>query len=464
MAVELLASRWLAPLFGFTLSTWAILIAVTLLAGSVGYWVGGLLSARVASWRIVGSCFLGTTVWLLAWCFGFPFVGRVLFRLPIHLGITVAALLLIGPSVMLMSMVLPVLVQLCRERLAVGLAVGRVYATSAIGSLIGTLGTGLWLVPFAGLRMSTLLLGVLLACFGTVIVVRSRVTKALAVTMAVLGGAQASWWLHEVLHVGQRICKDTMYGTVELASSPFQVALWVNGILQTGYSPLWLRKGALVSSRNYFELLPYLHPEGRRVLHVGLGAGLIPRCLLLHGLAVESVEVNPVLVALVRRSLHFEGPVFIGDGRRLIRTLKTRYDFIILDAFHGESLASHLMTREAFEDVSNRLSPGGIVSIHLIAPPQHLVTASAIRTLRAVFPHILCVQSGVANELQDLYVFASNRRLTVPDHPELRNYGWLGNEVFDCEWKTGTLLTDDRNPLDVLHAPLALALRQARSR
>ena len=46
MALEVLTARRLAPAFGLTLSTWAVLIAATLLAGAVGALVGARFGGR----------------------------------------------------------------------------------------------------------------------------------------------------------------------------------------------------------------------------------------------------------------------------------------------------------------------------------------------------------------------------------------------------------------------------------
>ena len=64
MAVEILASRWLAPVFGFTLATWAWLISVTLLAGAVGAALGGRPSRRIPDRTLLGFAFVLAGLWV----------------------------------------------------------------------------------------------------------------------------------------------------------------------------------------------------------------------------------------------------------------------------------------------------------------------------------------------------------------------------------------------------------------
>ena len=254
---------------------------------------------------------------------------------------------------------------------------------------------------------------------------------------------------------------ETPYGLLTLEQTRGEVVLRMNGIVQSRYVPAFLDRGYLLSHRSYFELLPYLRPGRWRALNVGLGAGLVPRCLAFHGIRSESIEVNPVLTRLVQRHLAYEMPVRVGDGRRWIRRLEDKYDFVLLDVFHGESPATHLMTVEAFQEVRERLTETGIVCIHLIGGPSTPVTASVARTLREAFPELLCVQSGIGNELQHLYLFASAAPMQVPDHPELERAAWLGNEVFTPDLTGSDVLTDDRNALEIMNLPLARLLRVA---
>ena len=46
MVIEVLGSRVIGPFFGVSLFVWTALISVTMIALALGYWAGGLLSAR----------------------------------------------------------------------------------------------------------------------------------------------------------------------------------------------------------------------------------------------------------------------------------------------------------------------------------------------------------------------------------------------------------------------------------
>ena len=65
MALEILGSRLLAPVFGTSLFVWGALIGVVLAAMSTGYAMGGWLADRRAPGIVVTILLLGAGVWTL---------------------------------------------------------------------------------------------------------------------------------------------------------------------------------------------------------------------------------------------------------------------------------------------------------------------------------------------------------------------------------------------------------------
>src|SRR4051812_12631382 len=66
LAVEICASRLLAPFFGSSTIVWANLIGLVLLALSVGYWLGGRLADRRPEPRLLGGIVVGAAVLVAA--------------------------------------------------------------------------------------------------------------------------------------------------------------------------------------------------------------------------------------------------------------------------------------------------------------------------------------------------------------------------------------------------------------
>ena len=56
----------------------------------------------------------------------------------------------------------------------------------------------------------------------------------------------------------------------------------------------------------------------------------------------------------------------IGDGRQEVRKIPdASYDLLILDAFSGDAIPTHLITVEALRDDLRVLKPGGMLVVHV---------------------------------------------------------------------------------------------------
>jgi spermidine synthase len=127
--------------------------------------------------------------------------------------------------------------------------------------------------------------------------------------------------------------------------------------------------------------------EGRtkNVGVVGLGAGT----LAAYGEAGDRFrfyEINPLVEPIARnlfsyiRDSQANIAVVEGDGRAsLNREAPQGFDVLVVDAFSGDAIPLHLLTREAMAVYRRQLGPGGVVAFHvsnsymLLAPEIALV-------------------------------------------------------------------------------------------
>lgn len=154
LVLEIAAARLLAPHVGLTLHVWTSVIASVLTGMTAGHWWGGRLATsdpRAARRRvanafaaaaIAGLATLGLVPWLAQW------LGDG--RSPL----TIAALALpFLPPALFAGLVAPILTALAvdQARHGIGRAVGRLYATGAVGGVMGALATGFVLLGWFGL-------------------------------------------------------------------------------------------------------------------------------------------------------------------------------------------------------------------------------------------------------------------------------------------------------------------------
>lgn len=165
LATELAAARAVAPDFGSSTASWAGVIGVVLAALMLGSLLGGRLASTEASARTIVMLLLAASVLIAAPAFAGPdVIARVAEGAggwPFWVGSALAVSFLYAPSVVVLGAVTPVAtLMLSRSVAEAGRAAGRVYAVSAVGSLVGVFGSGQIALPLIGTR-ATLLGGAL---------------------------------------------------------------------------------------------------------------------------------------------------------------------------------------------------------------------------------------------------------------------------------------------------------------
>ena len=105
---------------------------------------------------------------------------------------------------------------------------------------------------------------------------------------------------------------------------------------------------------------------------VGLGTGT----LACHSKGSEHwtfFEIDPEVIRIARDPRRFEflsrcapeSPVIAGDARLTLEASTDRYDLIVLDAFSSDTIPVHLLTREAVAGYLSKLSPHGVLLLHI---------------------------------------------------------------------------------------------------
>ena len=159
LALEMAASRLLAPFFGTSLYSWAILIGLILAYLTLGYWLGGKLAdsrpARAPFFTLTAVAALSVA---LVAAIASPVLGASLLAtegLPFGLfwGTIAGCLGLFALPTILLGCVNPYAIRLSVSGVSeAGNAAGTVFALTTIGSLIGTFGAVFLLIPNLGAR------------------------------------------------------------------------------------------------------------------------------------------------------------------------------------------------------------------------------------------------------------------------------------------------------------------------
>lgn len=224
------------------------------------------------------------------------------------------------------------------------------------------------------------------------------------------------------------------FGVVTVKRDATATTMWHG---TTNHGSQWRDPARSREPRNYYDRRGPLGDVmalaqargGQKIGAIGLGAGNIAAYERASDY-ITFFEIDPAVVRVAQDPSLFtylsQAPnppeVVLGDGRLELRKVPdASYDLLILDAFSGDSIPTHLLTVEALRDDLRVLKPGGLLVVH------------------------------VSNRYYDLApaVVAGTQRLGMT--AEVRNFAPSAAEMNDgvqaCEWVVATLAPNQLAPL-----------------
>ena len=401
MVIEVMGSRVIGPFFGVSLFVWTSLITVTLVALSLGYAFGGYVSDRYSSPKYLYLIIMTAGILTLM----VPMLQAGVLKLCVPLGLRtgafVSTLILFGPALFLLGCVSPYLVKIAASQLRnLGAVVGGLYALSTIGSTVGTVVTGFVLVALLGVDKIFLVTGSLLIAISVgYFVLFKRQWAAVAAVILPYLLYHPYEFTSKILPDGSRLTKvahtESFYGTLKVVDSESAEKhsryMMIDSMIQGGMD---MHNGLSIYFYNYYlQFIPYmLNPGGKNCLVIGLGAGLVPNWYEQQGVVCDVVDIDRKVVQLARQyfNFHNNGEVFAQDGRYVLSRSEKKYDYVILDAFNGDTTPAHLLSKEALSLTRERLKPNGVLAINVIGTldEENFMTASVVKTVGQVFDQV----------------------------------------------------------------------------
>jgi predicted membrane-bound spermidine synthase len=157
LAVELAASRLLAPYFGTSLFVWANLIGLILLYLTIGYYLGGRIADRyprpivLYGLTSVAALLISVIPPLSPPILNWSQSAFATSSISVFFGSLVSVIFLFALPMILLGCVSPFAIRLRIEQVGKsGRTAGQLYAISTAGSILGTFLPVLWLMPTIG--------------------------------------------------------------------------------------------------------------------------------------------------------------------------------------------------------------------------------------------------------------------------------------------------------------------------
>jgi hypothetical protein len=207
-----------------------------------------------------------------------------------------------------------------------------------------------------------------------------RVLPAAAAAAVALGIAG---WLGYEIWDEQRaftIQRRNFYGVLRVQDQELDQAAVARRTLAHGaiiHGIQWLHPFRSGQPTAYFgvssgagRVLTGLGPAPARVGVIGLGVGTLA-AYGRPGDLYRFYEINPAVSELAETQFSFlrqsaaRVEIVPGDARlSMAREADQNYDVLVLDAFSGDAIPTHLLTREAFGVYFRHLKPGGLIAVN----------------------------------------------------------------------------------------------------
>lgn len=397
MMLELTGSRILAPFVGTSTFIWTSLIGVILASLSLGYYHGGKKAdadpslKRLAEILLLAGVCIGTVAVLNQ-----TILGLLVSYLPgIRWTAALSACILFGPPAYLLGMVSPLAVRIRMTDVQTsGSTIGRLYALSSLGSILGTFLVGFYLTAVVGSRNILFILSILSILLAA-LNFRSK-EQILGLLVFLAAPVFTSFGKSGLLNI-----RDTDYHAVQIIQSPFPFKESpVCRILKLGKeysSGMYLDSDSLAFPYSKFYKLAYhFVPNPKTSLLLGGGAYSVPKYfqVLDPGLQMDVLEIDPALTRIAEEEFNFKPdgkkiPVH-DDGRSFLNQNNKQYDVIFGDAYQSLfSIPFHLVSREAIMRMHASLQPNGMLMINIlcnIKGENRDLFHSMVKTCRSVFP------------------------------------------------------------------------------
>ena len=480
MAVELGASRLMAPYFSSSQIVWTIIIGTIMIAMALGNIYGG----RSADKNPNPDKLYGRIIIAAIWIALIPVLGKYIIlgisallifavnsNFLIIAGFAACMVIFVFP-LFLLGTVTPCLVKYTVDNLDDnGKLVGNLNASNTIGSIIGTfvptfisipmVGTSITFLIFAGIL---LLLAIIYFMSGSKNFFKVRKVPASVVIflICVLFGHDNSFafWQDDLTYEG-----ESVYNYLQVYEDEEEVVLSTNVLF--GVQSVYKKENGLTGMYyDYAMAAPFMagiyDKKELKILILGNGTGTYAtQCMrYFENVDIAGVEIDQKITDLAVK--YFELPedvdVTTYDGRAYLNAIHDKYDVIMVDAYQDITIPFQMSSVEFFELVKEHLTDDGVmvVNMNMRGSGEGSINQYLSDTIAKVFSDVYTADvSGSTNR----ELFASNNsdmiqvfdaNLETEDNEEIKTMMQQVAANLTRYVPGDRVMTDDKAPVELL--------------
>ncbi len=476
MAVELGASRLLAPYFSSSQIVWTIIIGTIMIAMALGNIYGGKSADKNPNPDKLYARMLFAAVWIAA----IPFVGKfVIGGIAALLVLTVNTNFLIWAAfitcmivfvfpLFLLGTVTPSLVKYTVDSLDdSGKTVGTLGAFNTIGSIIGTFVPTFISIPTVGTAVTFLIFGGILLVIALIYFISAKKKAVKAVSAAavfivccfVSPMLSFAFWESDLDYEG-----ESVYNYLQVKDTPSATYLSTNVLF--GVQSVYMKKGVLTGLYyDYAMAAPLMcdtDSDEKELLVLGMGTGTYAKqCTEYFGnIVAEGVEIDDKITDLAREYFDMSDDIKVTsyDGRAFLNVCDKKYDVIMVDAYQDITIPFQMSSVEFFRLVKNCLKDNGVmvVNMNMRSKKADDINTALSDTISAVFDNVYTIDVRGSSNRE---LFASNNKnmlsalnenIKYIEQSDLAEIMYVVSDGLIPYESTGTVLTDDKAPVELL--------------
>ena len=475
MAVELGASRLLAPYFSSSQIVWTIIIGTIMIAMALGNMWGGKQADKDPDPDKLYKRILIASLWIAA----IPVFGKyVILGISGLLVITINSNFLVIAAfiscmivfvfpLFLLGTVTPSLAKYSVRNISEsGKTVGNLNACNTIGSIIGTFLPTFVTIPAVGTAVTFLIFAGILLMLSLVYFLSEKRKKVLCINAVIIfilcsifGNSDSfAFWRNDLRYEGESI-----YNYLQVSENDTSIALSTNVLI--GIQSLYMKSDTLTGMYyDYALAAPILAGYGEKeefdILVLGMGCGTYAtQCQKYYpGSRIEGVEIDGKITELAREYFHMPEDIEVTtyDGRAYLQGVDKKYDVIMVDAYQDITIPFQMSSKEFFEQVRMHLKDDGVmvVNLNMRSDKEGNINQYLCDTIGTVFPEIYTVDVGYSGN-RELFAFCDadmmNRleRYYAPER-DLREQMRTVRGALK-KYEAGDLIfTDDKAPVELL--------------
>lgn len=474
MAVELGASRLLAPYFSSSQIVWTIIIGTIMIAMALGNIYGGKSADKNPEPGRLYTRILAAALWIAL----IPVFGKyIILGISALLIFTVnsnflviaafaACMVIFVFPLFLLGTVTPSLARYSVESLEdSGKTVGTLNAFNTIGSIIGTFVPTFITIPAVGTSITMLIFAGILTILCIIYFINSKthykriIVSVIIFSACCITGTDNSFafWENGLAYEG-----ESVYNYLQVKESNSNVILSTNVLF--GVQSVYMKDEGLTGMYYDYALAAPLMTGtvNADILVLGMGTGTYAlQCRKYFGSTnIEGVEIDEKITKLSRKYFHLPDNINVTtyDGRAFLNAVDKKYDVIMVDAYQDITIPFQMSSVEFFTLVKEHLSENGVmvVNMNMQGSGDGNINQYLSDTISSVFSEVytIDVDNSTNRELfasnnKDLYnVFKENTR-TIPN----RELALLMEHVSASlsKYNPGNyILTDDKAPVELL--------------